>query len=67
MKAKKYNKVETLPAGAVTVSNYAKMTGQKNPSYICVAYDRYCSSPDRFSNPGYVIVNWQGFNFVVPQ
>lgn len=65
MKAKKYTKVETLPQGALTVSNYAASIGQKNPAYICVMYDRYLQG--KGSNPGYTIVNWQGFNWVVPQ
>lgn len=64
MKAKKYNKVRQLPANALKVSSYAKSIGQRNPSYICVMYDRYLS--DKGSYPGYKIVNWQGFNFVIP-
>jgi len=64
MKAIKYPKVDAIPEGAVTVSNYAKSVGQKNPAYICVAYDRYLSGKGK--NPGYSIVNWQGFNWVIP-
>lgn len=65
MKAIKYEKVNELPANAVKVSTYAEMIGQSNPPYICVMYDRYLAN--KGSNPGYTIVNWQGFNFVIPQ
>lgn len=64
MKAKKYDKVEELPANAVKVSKYAEMIGQSNPPYISVMYDRYVNG--KGSYPGYKIVNWQGFNFVIP-
>jgi len=66
MKAIKYEKISKLPARAVTVSEYADRTGQKNPPYICVAYDRYLAKPDKCAYPGYIIVNWQGINFVIP-
>lgn len=65
MKAKKYPKVQQLPAGAMSVTTYAGLIGQKQPAYICVMYDRYLQG--KGSNPGYTIVNWQGFNFVVPE
>lgn len=65
MKATKYTKVETLPDNAVTVSTYAKQIGQANPPYICVMYDRYLAGKGK--NPSFKIVNWQGFNFVVPE
>ena len=64
MKAIKYTKVDTLPANAQKVSIYAETIGQKNPAYISVMYDRYLSG--KGSYPGYKIVNWQGFNFVIP-
>jgi hypothetical protein len=64
MKAKKYKKVNELPANAVKVSMYAEMIGQKNPPYICVCYDRYLSGKGTY--PKYNIVNWQGSNFVIP-
>jgi hypothetical protein len=64
MKAKKYPKVNTLPANAVKVSSYANSIGQHNPPYISVAYDRYIAGTGTY--PGYVIVNWQGINFVIP-
>ncbi len=64
MKATKYNKVEKIPATALKVSAYAESIGQKHPSYISVAYDRYLTG--KGSYPGYIIVNWQGFNFVIP-
>ena len=66
MKAIKYDKVDTLPANAVKVSKYAEMTGQNNPPYICVAYDRWLKNPSGTTYPGYKIVNWQGYNFVIP-
>lgn len=65
MKAIKYDKVNTLPDNAIKVSAYAEQIGQNNPPYICVMYDRYLAG--KGSNPGYTIVNWQGFNFVIPQ
>jgi hypothetical protein len=40
------------------------MIGQRNAPYICVMFDRYLAG--KGSNPGYKIVNWQGFNFVIP-
>lgn len=64
MKAKKYDKVNELPKTAIKVSSYAAQIGQENPPYICVAYDRYLNG--KGSYPGYKIVNWQGFNFVIP-
>lgn len=64
MKAKKYKKVSELPKNAVKVSTYASSIGQNNPSYICVAYDRYLKGKGTY--PNYDIVNWQGYNFVVP-
>lgn len=66
MKAKKYDKVQELPTNAIKVSTYAEQIGQNNPPYICVAYDRWLKSPATVSYPGYKIVNWQGYNFVVP-
>ncbi len=66
MKATKNNKVDKLPANAVKVSKYAEMIGQKNPPYICVMYDRWTSDPTKYTYTGYKIVNWQGFNFVIP-
>ena len=64
MKAKKYDKVEQLPEGAMTVSTYAEKIGQRHAPYICVMYDRFLNN--KGTDPGYIIVNWQGFNFVVP-
>lgn len=64
MKAVKYKKVKTLPANALKVSAFAARIGQKNPPYICVMYDRYLCG--KGTKPPYVIVNWQGFNFVIP-
>jgi hypothetical protein len=64
MKAKKYDKVNELPANAVKVSTYAEQIGQANPPYICVMFDRYKAGKGTY--PGYKIVNWQGFNFVIP-
>jgi hypothetical protein len=64
MKAVKYPKVDKIPAKAVKVSVYAEMINQRNPAYICVMFDRYNSG--KGSYPGYKIVNWQGFNFVIP-
>jgi hypothetical protein len=64
MKAIKYTKVDKIPAKAVKVSVYAEQISQKNPPYICVMYDRYLAG--KGSYPGYKIVNWQGFNFVIP-
>ena len=64
MKAIKYDKVDTLPNNALKVSAYAESIGQKNPPYICVVYDRYLSG--KGSKPPFNIVNWQGFNFVIP-
>lgn len=65
MKAIKYDKVDVLPDNAVKVSIYAEMIGQKNPPYICVMYDRYLKGKGVY--PNYKIVNWQGFNFVIPE
>ncbi len=64
MKAIKYDKVDELPKNALKVALYAKQIKQANPSYICVAYNRYLSG--KGSYPGYNIVNWQGYNFVIP-
>lgn len=64
MKAIKYTKVDQLPINALSVSSYAQQIGQKNPSYICVMYDRYVNG--KGSYPNYNIVNWQGINFVIP-
>lgn len=64
MKATKYEKVKEIPPNAVKVSNYAEQVGQANPPYICIAYDRYLAGNGTY--PGYKIVNWQGFNFVIP-
>ena len=64
MKAIKYDKVDNLPANAVKVSIYAEQINQKNPPYICVMYDRYLAG--KGSKPPYKIVNWQGYNFVIP-
>lgn len=64
MKAIKYTKVDSLPDNAVKVSTYAERIGQKNPPYICVMYDRFLNGTGK--NPGFKIVNWQGFNFVIP-
>ena len=66
MKATKYDKVKTLPKKALPVSQYAEQIGQKNPAYICIAYDRHLAKPDKCADPGYTIVNWQGINFVIP-
>jgi len=66
MKAKKYDKVNELPANAVKVSKYAEMIGQTNPPYICVMFDRWLANPSKAQYPGYKIVNWQGINFVIP-
>jgi hypothetical protein len=65
MKAIKYTKVDKIPDNAVKVSIYAEQIGQQNPAYICVRYDRYLSG--KGSKPPYEIVNWQGFNFVIPE
>lgn len=64
MKAIKYDKVKELPENAVKVSMYAESINQRNPAYICVAYDRYLDNKGTY--PGYKIVNWQGINFVIP-
>lgn len=64
MKAYKYDKVDELPLNAVKVSMYAIKIKQANPPYICVMFDRYLQG--KGSYPGYKIVNWQGFNFVIP-
>lgn len=64
MKAVKYNKVDSLPDNAIKVSSFAESIGQRNPSYISVMYDRYLAGNGSY--PGYHIVNWQGFNFVIP-
>jgi hypothetical protein len=64
MKAVKYDKVDKLPRKALKVSAYAEQIGQKNPPYICVMFDRWKEGKGTY--PGYKIVNWQGFNFVIP-
>jgi hypothetical protein len=66
MKAVKYDKVDKLPKNAVSVTKYAESIKQKNPPYICVMYDRYLKDPVKYAKPAYKIVNWQGFNFVIP-
>lgn len=63
MKAVKYEKVDKLPEGALKVSIYAEQINQRNPAYICIAYDRFLNG--KGSYPGYKIVNWQGYNFVI--
>jgi len=65
MKAIKYTKVDSLPDNALKVSAYAELIGQKNPPYICVMYDRYLAG--KGSKPAFKIVNWQGYNFVIPE
>lgn len=65
MKATKYKKVSTLPDTAVKVSTYAESISQKHPPYICIVYDRYLAG--KGSKPPYEIVNWQGYNFVIPE
>jgi hypothetical protein len=65
MKAKKYDKVNTLPDNAIKVSAYAESIGQKNPAYICIMYDRYLTG--KGSQPSFKIVNWQDINFVIPE
>jgi len=67
MEAIKYPKVDSIPSNAVKVSIYAEMIGQKHPAYICVMYDRYLAKPTIAAKPPYTIVNWQGFNFVIPE
>lgn len=66
MKAEKYEKVEKLEAGAVSVSQYAKANNIKSPAYVQVKYNRYLAKPTKCAYPGYKIVNWQGINFVIP-
>lgn len=63
MKSIKYEKVDTLPKGALKVSLYAEKIKQKNPTYISVQYDRFLAGTGK--DPGFKIINWQGFNFVV--
>ena len=65
MKALKYDKVDELPKNALKVSIYAEQINQRNPAYICIVYDRYLAG--KGSKPPYTIVNWQGYNFVIPE
>lgn len=65
MKAVRYEKVDELPKNAVKVSTYAANIGQRNPPYICLVYNRYLDG--KGSKPPYKIVNWQGYNFVIPE
>ena len=64
MKAIKYDKVNELPKHALKVSTYAEVNNIPQPAYVCIKYDRYLIG--KGSYPGYKIVNWQGFNFVIP-
>jgi len=61
----KYPKVDELPDGAMMLSIYAKQMGYKQAAYVCVKFDRY-KKGETPNSPGYKIVNWQGFNFVIP-
>ncbi len=61
----KYPTVEELPEGATLLSVYKNVLGLKNAASVCVKYDRYLSG--KGTKPAYRIVNWQGFNFAVPE
>ncbi len=60
----KYPSVDELPKGATLLNVYKHTLNLKNAASVCVKYDRYLA--DKGPNPGYKIVNWQGFNFAVP-
>jgi len=61
MKAVKYTKVETLPANAISVANFATMRGISVP-YVYIKYDR---SQLGKTTADYSIINYQGINFVL--
>ena len=58
-----YPTLTTLPAGAVTVREYAKQTGQRWPHYIYVRYNRYLEG--KGTHPGYTLAQWQGVCVVI--
>mgnify|MGYP003403091807 CR=1 FL=1 len=60
----KYPKITELPENASLLSAYKDKIGLKNAASVCVKYDRYLAGTGSY--PGYKIVNWQGFNFVIP-
>lgn len=60
----KYERKAKLPDNARAVSLYATEKGQRNPAYICVKYDRYLKGVGEY--PGYIIINYQGRNYVIP-
>ena len=60
----KYPQVTVIPKKAKILSAFAKDMGFKNPAYVCVKYDRYLDG--KGVNPGYKIVNCDGFNYAIP-
>ena len=62
---KKYDRVPVVPKGAKILSAFAAERGFKNPAYVCVKYDRWMRGESKI-NPGYKIVNCDGFNYAVP-
>lgn len=60
----KYPQVEQVPKKGKILSAFAKEQGFKNPAYVCVKYDRWLSGTG--TNPGYKIVNCDGFNYAIP-
>ncbi len=63
MKAIKYPKVDKLPTNAKSVNTYAEESGFKAP-YIYIKYERAKKGE---TSVNYKIVNYQGFNFVIPE
>lgn len=63
-KGTKYEVIDQLPDNAQPVSAYAADNGIRNPSYVCVKYDRYLAGNG--SKPTYTIRCWQGMNMVIP-
>lgn len=61
----KYPQVEVIPKKAKILSAFAKDMGFKNPAYVCVKYDRWVKGESKV-NPGYKIVNCDGFNYAIP-
>lgn len=63
MKAKKYPKVQELPAGAMLVSAFSEEMGYAQPQYVYVKYDRSLTGEGKPVT--FRIINYQGMNFVI--
>mgnify|MGYP000928178207 CR=1 FL=1 len=70
----KYDKMEVLPAKAISVSEYAREIAQTSPAYVHVKFDRYkfgaldkkTGKVKHSPRPNYEIVDFKGIAFVIP-